>query len=158
MNKTIVSCRNLHKSYFQGKLEVPVLMGIDLDILAGETTISYSEVGFLSLTDGSLQNLGQKTLRPTGSLQFSGYQPGTGADFFMLASPGGGYLAEIIATDAPMNGELWRLNWGNGVNPASSMNIAIDEGGQAWLRIGLDQVKPLTLRDYRTARGATPMP
>ncbi|MEO7558842.1 MAG: ATP-binding cassette domain-containing protein, partial [Nitrosospira sp.] len=37
MNKTIVSCRNLHKSYYQGKLEVPVLMGIDLDILAGET-------------------------------------------------------------------------------------------------------------------------
>ncbi len=37
MNKTIISCRNLRKSYFQGKLEVPVLMGIDLDILAGET-------------------------------------------------------------------------------------------------------------------------
>lgn len=37
MNKTIISCRNLRKSYFQGKLEVPVLMGIDLDILAGHT-------------------------------------------------------------------------------------------------------------------------
>lgn len=37
MNKTIISCRGLRKSYFQGKLEVPVLMGIDLDILAGHT-------------------------------------------------------------------------------------------------------------------------
>ncbi|KIO49370.1 lipoprotein-releasing ABC transporter ATP-binding protein LolD [Nitrosospira sp. NpAV] len=37
MNKTIISCRNLRKSYFQGKLEVPVLMGIDLDIVAGDT-------------------------------------------------------------------------------------------------------------------------
>ncbi|PTR09500.1 lipoprotein-releasing system ATP-binding protein [Nitrosospira sp. Nsp5] len=37
MSKTIISCRNLRKSYFQGKLEVPVLMGIDLDILAGHT-------------------------------------------------------------------------------------------------------------------------
>ena len=37
MNKTIISCRSLRKSYFQGKLEVPVLMGIDLDIVAGHT-------------------------------------------------------------------------------------------------------------------------
>jgi len=37
MNKTIISCRDLRKSYYQGKLEVPVLMGIDLDIQAGET-------------------------------------------------------------------------------------------------------------------------
>ncbi|MEO7465325.1 MAG: lipoprotein-releasing ABC transporter ATP-binding protein LolD [Nitrosospira sp.] len=37
MNKTIISCRNLRKSYSQGKLEVPVLMGIDLDVPAGET-------------------------------------------------------------------------------------------------------------------------
>jgi lipoprotein-releasing system ATP-binding protein len=37
MNKTIISCRSLRKSYYQGKLEVSVLMGIDLDIQAGET-------------------------------------------------------------------------------------------------------------------------
>jgi len=37
MNKIIISCRGLRKSYYQGKLEVPVLMGIDLDIQAGET-------------------------------------------------------------------------------------------------------------------------
>lgn len=37
MNKIIISCRNLRKSYYQGKLEVPVLMGVDLDVPAGET-------------------------------------------------------------------------------------------------------------------------
>jgi lipoprotein-releasing system ATP-binding protein len=37
MSDPIISCRGLRKSYFQGKLEVPVLMGIDLTISAGET-------------------------------------------------------------------------------------------------------------------------
>jgi lipoprotein-releasing system ATP-binding protein len=37
MSDPVISCRALRKSYFQGKLEVPVLMGIDLTISAGET-------------------------------------------------------------------------------------------------------------------------
>ncbi|WP_025040837.1 lipoprotein-releasing ABC transporter ATP-binding protein LolD [Nitrosospira briensis] len=37
MNKAIIACRNLRKSYYQGKLEVPVLLGIDLNVKAGET-------------------------------------------------------------------------------------------------------------------------
>jgi lipoprotein-releasing system ATP-binding protein len=37
MNKTIIACRNLRKSYYQGKLEVPVLLEIDLNVKAGET-------------------------------------------------------------------------------------------------------------------------
>ena len=37
MSEAIISCRSLRKSYYQGKLEVPVLMGIDLDVMAGET-------------------------------------------------------------------------------------------------------------------------
>jgi len=36
MNKTILSCRDLRKSFFQGKLEVPVLAGVNLEIAAGE--------------------------------------------------------------------------------------------------------------------------
>jgi lipoprotein-releasing system ATP-binding protein len=31
-----VFCRDLHKTYRQGKVEVPVLMGVDLDVQAGE--------------------------------------------------------------------------------------------------------------------------
>ena len=37
MSDPVISCRGLRKSYFQGKLEVPVLMGIDLTVSAGET-------------------------------------------------------------------------------------------------------------------------
>ena len=37
MSSPIISCRNLRKSYYQGELEVPVLMGIDLEVAAGET-------------------------------------------------------------------------------------------------------------------------
>ncbi len=37
MSKLTISCRSLRKSYYQGELEVPVLMGIDLDVAAGET-------------------------------------------------------------------------------------------------------------------------
>lgn len=37
MSDPVISCRGLRKSYFQGKLEVPVLMGINLTISAGET-------------------------------------------------------------------------------------------------------------------------
>ena len=37
MSKPIISCRNLRKSYYQGELEVPVLMGIDLEVTTGET-------------------------------------------------------------------------------------------------------------------------
>ena len=32
----VISCRNLHKIYFQGRVEVPVLLGVDLDVAAGE--------------------------------------------------------------------------------------------------------------------------
>lgn len=37
MSEHIISCGNLRKSYYQGKHEVPVLMGIDLDVAKGDT-------------------------------------------------------------------------------------------------------------------------
>jgi len=36
MNDTVLSCCKLKKTYYQGKLEVPVLLGVDLDVAAGE--------------------------------------------------------------------------------------------------------------------------
>ena len=35
-NETVLSCRGLKKTYLQGKVEVPVLHGVDLDIARGE--------------------------------------------------------------------------------------------------------------------------
>src|SRR3977135_3899765 len=32
----VISCRDLYKTYYQGKVEVPVLMGVNLDVLRGE--------------------------------------------------------------------------------------------------------------------------
>ena len=46
-----------------------------------------------------------------------------------------------------------------GATPASTMaglKVAFDEGGTQWLRIGLKQVKPLSLEFYRQFRGPTP--
>lgn len=36
MSKAVIACHNLHKSYFQGKYEVPVLHGVNLQLLEGE--------------------------------------------------------------------------------------------------------------------------
>jgi len=36
MSEPVIACRGLRKSYFQGKLEVPVLLGMGLDVAAGE--------------------------------------------------------------------------------------------------------------------------
>lgn len=36
MSEAVLSCRALKKTYYQGKVEVPVLMGVDLDVGAGE--------------------------------------------------------------------------------------------------------------------------
>ena len=35
-NGPVVSCRDLHKTFYQGKVEVPVLMGVSLEVTAGE--------------------------------------------------------------------------------------------------------------------------
>lgn len=36
MNNVVISCKNLYKSYYQGKLEVPVLHGVNLMLNKGE--------------------------------------------------------------------------------------------------------------------------
>ncbi|HXF67572.1 MAG TPA: lipoprotein-releasing ABC transporter ATP-binding protein LolD [Burkholderiales bacterium] len=39
MNETrgpVLSCRDLHKTFYQGEVEVPVLMGVNLEVAAGE--------------------------------------------------------------------------------------------------------------------------
>lgn len=41
----VVSVRNLHKSYYKGKIEVPVLKGINLEIAEGEFTAIVGQSG-----------------------------------------------------------------------------------------------------------------
>jgi hypothetical protein len=117
---------------------------------------------FLDPQTGAVRNLGEQPLRPTGSLQVLGVQPGLGSAFYLLNGPvsetGGTYPIEIVATDKPESGELWRFSQGSGESPIAGLYMAVDENDQAWLRVGPDQVKPLTNVEYRAARGMTPIP
>mgnify|MGYP001231211606 CR=1 FL=1 len=71
MNKEIISCKGLYKSFFQAKLEVPVLMGIDLHIEKGESlsiigisgsgksTLLHLLGGLDTPTNGEIKIMGQ---------------------------------------------------------------------------------------------------
>ena len=70
MSKEIISCNNLHKSYFQAKLEVPVLMGINLHINEGE---SLAIVGISGSGKSTLLHLLGGLDAPTsGDIQIKG--------------------------------------------------------------------------------------
>ena len=67
----VLACRDLHKTYLQGKVEVPVLFGINLDVHAGETlaiigasgsgksTLLHLLGGLDDITQGSVTLQGQ---------------------------------------------------------------------------------------------------
>ena len=70
MSKEIISCNNLHKSYFQASLEVPVLMGINLHIDEGE---SLAIVGISGSGKSTLLHLLGGLDAPTsGDIQIKG--------------------------------------------------------------------------------------
>jgi len=70
MSKEIISCNNLHKSYFQARLEVPVLMGINLHINEGE---SLAIVGISGSGKSTLLHLLGGLDAPTsGDIQIKG--------------------------------------------------------------------------------------
>ncbi|MFT3707477.1 MAG: hypothetical protein QM817_07390 [Archangium sp.] len=118
------------------------------------------QVWFLESQRGTILNLGEKPITPSGSNVVVGVQPGGGADFYVLTGPDLGmdpsFPNEIIAVDTPQAGELWRVGFGSGESPNNGMTIAIDVGNHVWLRTGQDLIQPLTNADYRAARGPTP--
>lgn len=71
MNNTVISCKSLYKSYFQGKLEVPVLQGVNLTLSKGEmvsvvgasgsgkSTLLHLLGGLDSPSKGEIRLLGQ---------------------------------------------------------------------------------------------------
>ncbi len=128
----------------------------------------YAAIGpyavyFLSGQLGTVQNLDEQPLRPAGSQIVVGVQPGAGTDFYILTGPdfgagAGSFASEIIGTEAPAAGELWRLTWGSGESSANAMYMGIDDAQQAWIRVGTDLIKPLPNSEYRMARGPTVIP
>lgn len=71
MNEPVITCRALTKSYFQGKIVVPVLTGVDLTLSAGElvaimgasgsgkSTLLHLLGGLDDVTSGAVQIMGQ---------------------------------------------------------------------------------------------------
>jgi len=67
----VISCRNLRKTFYQGKVAVPVLTGVDLDVAAGErvaivgasgsgkSTLLHLLGGLDSASGGEVRVLGQ---------------------------------------------------------------------------------------------------
>ncbi len=119
-------------------------------------------VYFLSSQLGTVQNLSDEPLRPTGSLVVVGVQPGLGTDFYVLTGPNLGatqsFAQEIIATEAPSSGELWRMEFGSGEASSNAMYMGVDDAQRVWIRAGTDLIKPLSNFDYRMARGPTVLP
>jgi hypothetical protein len=117
--------------------------------------ISTNKVWFLDNNSGAVLNPSGNPTGVSGQLTVSGAQVGLGTDFYLLA--GAPFATEIISWDNAANGVLWRYSTnGGGNDPQSSMTMAIDEGGNSWLRIGVNQVKPLSLSEYRNVLGGTP--
>ena len=84
-DQLIISCRNLHKTYLQGTVDVPVLFGINLDVKAGETlaivgasgsgksTLLHLLGGLDDITGGSVtlqgKDISQLSQRALGALR-----------------------------------------------------------------------------------------
>lgn len=146
----------------------PTVDGILRNVVSFSAGNYYAAMGpyavyFLNAQLGTIVNLGEQPLRPEGSNIVFGGQPGLGSDFYVLTGPvlGEGvasYPTEIIATDRPESGELYRMQSGSGESPTAANWIAIDDNAQPWFRVGIDLVKPLANTEYRNARGPTVLP
>ncbi len=127
---------------------------------SGGTYVSVSgskSTYFLSDTDGKVVSLAGQPLVPEDDRFIKAVEPGKGTDFYVLTGPRNGTVSEIIATDKPESGVLWRVAVGAGNNWAGGDWLAVDDAGNVWIRVQNLLVKALKATDYRAARGPTPV-
>ncbi len=117
--------------------------------------ISPQNVWFLEASTGAVLNKNGLSLSPEGALIVLQVQSGGGSyphSFYLLNGPvpQEGLPApmplEIVGTDDPTKGELFRYQVSSG-----SMSAAVDESGTLWIRVGASLVRPLTPPEYRQA-------
>lgn len=105
---------------------------------------------FLRTGDGLVSG---SAVDPDGALVANSVQPGKGRDFYILNGPAPSSSQpapmplEVVAMDSAELGVVFRYEI-----LAGSMTAAVDDGGQVWLRIGKNLVKPLPLPEYRLVR------
>ncbi len=122
--------------------------------------IASQAVWHLDANNGSVTNKGGASLSPEGGLvvlQVQSGSPPNALAFYLLNGPPpqaglpSPQPLEIVATDDPTKGELYRYQ----IN-AGSLSVAIDDAGILWMRAGGSLVRPLTLAEYRQVRPVSP--
>ena len=124
--------------------------------------VAPQKVWFLEASTGTVTNKGgvAGAWSPEGGLvvlQVQSSAPPNPLGFYLLSGPPQRpnlptpQPLEIIATDDPTKGELYRYQ----IN-AGSISVAIDDSGTLWMRAGSSLVRPLPMADYRQVRPVTP--
>jgi len=124
--------------------------------------IAPQKVWFLDTGNGAVTNKGgvNGALSPEGGLvvlQVQSGAPPNALAFYLLNGPPpqqnlpSPQPLEIVATDDPAKGELYRYQ----IN-AGSIAVATDDNGTLWMRAGGSLVRPLPLDQYRLVRPVTP--
>jgi hypothetical protein len=122
--------------------------------------IGAQHAWFIDTSTGQVTNKGGASLSPEGGLvvlQVQSGAPPNAQAFYLLSGPPpqvglpSPQPLEIVATDDPTKGELYRYQ----IN-AGSISVAYDDAGTLWMRAGGSLVRPLTLNEYRQVRPAAP--
>jgi hypothetical protein len=115
--------------------------------------IGAGHLWFLDAATGQVLNKDNKALSPEGALVARIVLPAPNNVFYQFNSsrptdsqplP---YPQEIIATDGPEKGELYRYQV-----PGNSLSGALDDTGTLWLRVGRKLVRTLSPPQYRQVR------
>ncbi len=156
---TAPGCSGAANLWKSAELKGAVLLVQPFDGGGKLAVVTETQVHFLDAATGARLNLGNVPLAATGGLVAFGALPGPGSAFYALFGPPGGFASEVVATDAPIAGELWRHRIsGAGAAAPGALALALDDAGRAWLRVAGRQVQPLELTEYRALRGPTVTP